>query len=625
MIQKTLYEEALMRNPFTDEFKMERQELLNYIFEGRRTKFGKIKLNSDDLYPHILKHYMESLIEAADDLIVDAGCFHNLMNMITHKFIRLLPDLFRYYPIRFSDLDEDTQTFIIKIVRNELSFKEIVKKLAKNNYIVRTILRNKSITKEIIQKIGNNKRSEIFLNAELNDVLKAKLLLNCFDIEKSEKEQIKICNPLDYDLDKSQRLISDVAYFETNSKDKDKQFFDDLRKLLILEYFNIDFKIRTEIPVELHETIEETMKLMFSLIADDLSYSYKFPDMIIKNANYAPLKPIPENQIIFRKHCLLFNDVDFDNFQHTEIINNLLQRTLKGYEYVGFKKCLFNSPILINNKDNVDCKVFFDDCIFNSVYHVETGKDRLLNYFNNCIIYGNFIFGKSKLNSHLPCNIEFYNSVFMPHASLEISDITESYPKQRFIQIDNTVFNGHLKMANISKEADIRFIMRNFAINSPFVIENCYFNKESLIDNLSFAKSNTQTMKDSINNLTRWLQISGLNKTAFDDGLLKDETTKEMITEADKDINAYKIACESGFLKPKYAAFYLSMSKDNLAKKRMADKQRVTRETIPYIGEGKSILYPLDALKAYKIKDWDTLKKLREKYSKNESNSADSE
>lgn len=120
-----------MRNPFTDEFGMERQELLNYIFEGRRTKFGRIKLTYEDLNPHILKHYMESLIDAADDLIVDAGNFHNLMNLITHKFIRLLPDLFFYHPIRFSSLDEDVQTFIIKIVRNELSFKEIVKKLAK--------------------------------------------------------------------------------------------------------------------------------------------------------------------------------------------------------------------------------------------------------------------------------------------------------------------------------------------------------------------------------------------------------------------------------------------------------------------------------------------------------------
>jgi hypothetical protein len=67
------------------------------------------------------------------------------------------------------------------------------------------------------------------------------------------------------------------------------------------------------------------------------------------------------------------------------------------------------------------------------------------------------------------------------------------------------------------------------------------------------------------------------------------------------------------------------MSKDNLAKKRMADKQRITRETIPYIGDGKSMTYPLEALHAFKMQDWDTLKKLREKYSKNESNSADSE
>ena len=132
-------------------------------------------------------------------------------------------------------------------------------------------------------------------------------------------------------------------------------------------------------------------------------------------------------------------------------------------------------------------------------------------------------------------------------------------------------------------------------------------------------------MKDSIKTFAKSLHASGLNNLIIENGLSDDETDNTTFSEADKDIHAYKIACKSGFLKPKYAALYLSMSKDNLAKKRMADKQRVTRETIPYIGEGKSILYPLDALQAYKIKDWDTLKKLREKYSKNETNSADSE
>ena len=114
-------------------------------------------------------------------------------------------------------------------------------------------------------------------------------------------------------------------------------------------------------------------------------------------------------------------------------------------------------------------------------------------------------------------------------------------------------------------------------------------------------------------------------KIAFDDGLLKDETTKEMIIGADKDMQAYKIACESGFLKPKYAASYLGMSKDNLAKKRMADKQRITRESIPYVGQGKSISYPKDALDAYNSQDWDLLKKLREKYAQKDTGTDDSE
>ena len=155
----------------------------------------------------------------------------------------------------------------------------------------------------------------------------------------------------------------------------------------------------------------------------------------------------------------------------------------------------------------------------------------------------------------------------------------------------------------------------------PFTVDKCYFSKYSKFQNVSFNAEPSQELDDSINQFANSLMASGLQAAAEQAGIIK--TNYEAPEEFD--IQAYKIACESGFLKPKYAASYLGMSKDNLAKKRMADKQRITRESIPYVGQGKSISYPKDALDAYNSQDWDLLKKLREKYAQKDTGTDDSE
>ena len=82
----------------------------------------------------------------------------------------------------------------------------------------------------------------------------------------------------------------------------------------------------------------------------------------------------------------------------------------------------------------------------------------------------------------------------------------------------------------------------------------------------------------------------------------------------DFDYDAYKVAYETGFLKSEYAAYLLEKSVSNLEKKRKKDRETPSRDSIPFIGEGKNIKYPVEALLAYKSKDWDKLKELRHKY-----------
>jgi len=63
-----------------------------------------------------------------------------------------------------------------------------------------------------------------------------------------------------------------------------------------------------------------------------------------------------------------------------------------------------------------------------------------------------------------------------------------------------------------------------------------------------------------------------------------------------------------------YAARYLGMKKITLQKKRTADRKKTTRDTIPFIENGRDIRYPVEALEAYKANDWNKLKELRKKY-----------
>jgi hypothetical protein len=76
----------------------------------------------------------------------------------------------------------------------------------------------------------------------------------------------------------------------------------------------------------------------------------------------------------------------------------------------------------------------------------------------------------------------------------------------------------------------------------------------------------------------------------------------------------YQDALQTGWLKPEYAARFLGRSIRTLQEKRKKDKYQITRDSIPFIGEGKDILYPLEALKAYLAQDWNLLKELRKKH-----------
>lgn len=586
-----------MKSPFDDTYDITKQEIANFVFLGRKNRFDKLKFSYNDLHPYLLKQYMEYIISREKELRSSIKDVHSLLSTISSKFLILINELFFHEFLAFSQLDVDTKSFLIKLLKKEISLKEALKTFKKNGRIINLLLKNKRISKKFLKDILKYDTLGRCVTNGVDDDFMAGIVIDYIDISLS---------------------------FNEDEMDKELQLVNCLRLLLKLEYSPQSATIIPSIPKELYGSITKIYQLMCSFISGDINEQsiYTFET---KGENHS-LVPLPENQVSFRENCLLLQDINFDSEEGIEIFERIVGNRFKYYRFAGFKHCYFDRSIVLNDKF-ISSNIYFDDCSFNKTYQVKICKPGILMRFNKCTFFGKVVFGKNASIKYLPCNIEIRDSIFKPGSSIEISNITETkgltFGKVAFL---NTIFNGNFKLTNLSQQANTLFSIHNIAITTPFVIENCYFNSDTVIDGLSFAITPKQAMSGAIKAFAKTLELSGLRNIAIENELLDNEMSNNSEdNEADKDMQSYKLECDSGFLKPKYAAYYLGMSKDNLAKKRMADKRQITRESIPYVGEGKSIAYPLDALKAFKASDWALLKELREKYAKNESANSDSE
>ena len=157
--------------------------------------------------------------------------------------------------------------------------------------------------------------------------------------------------------------------------------------------------------------------------------------------------------------------------------------------------------------------------------------------------------------------------------------------------------------------------MKNVSFGNQFKVKDINLSKSSIFENLTFSSIPSIQMDNARKDLYNAMKDAGLEERANELGIMPEIKNKKLTS----DDREYHNALETGFLKSEYAAYFLNKSPSYLSKKRIKDKKQITRDSIPFVGEGKDILYPLDALQAYQAKDWNTLKELRKKY-KNEDN-----
>ena len=260
---------------------------------------------------------------------------------------------------------------------------------------------------------------------------------------------------------------------------------------------------------------------------------------------------------------------------------------------VCFVRCHFNSPEISFSVNPL--RMYFKECIFERQVSFYNSEKKI--EFDTCLFYG-------AVKTFCLEDLWIHHSTFELGGSLLIND-------NKLFTFEDAIIKGKFEIE--AEEIELKW--NNVSLFEPFELKYAKLNPLSEIQNIAFASIQNPQMDKSRKDLYEVMKNAGLEEQAKAQGIYAVEETKET---NDFDYDAYKVAYETCFLKSEYAEYLLEKSVSYLGQKRKKDKERTTRDSIPFIGEGKNIKYPVDALLAYKSKDWDKLKELRQKYKSKE-------
>ncbi|MBQ6854376.1 MAG: helix-turn-helix domain-containing protein [Alphaproteobacteria bacterium] len=311
--------------------------------------------------------------------------------------------------------------------------------------------------------------------------------------------------------------------------------------------------------------------------------------------NYNPLQKDSTRPVI------IFERISF-SIEQCDLIRKLLTQKI-DYEDrqvnvdVFFINCHFSTPIVITEPVETDvcfrgCK-FSRDCVF------------------KCDISGHLIFTDCKFRDRLDfedasiSQMFFIEGCFFDKNSLFNLSNAKLKSRAKCI-IKNTQFAGRFEAqgAEISSFS----VFSNISFFNVFNFNQTKFNGHCIFDNIAFAHPTSQAIVEAQKIWAKALEKSGCEKEIANLGL----NIAQNIDDTEE--REYQDALQKGWLNPKQAARFLGKSVRTLQEKRKNDQMQITKESLPFKGVGRDIVYPLDALKAYLEQDWNLLKELRKKH-----------
>ena len=452
---------------------------------------------------------------------------------------------------------------------------------------------------------------------------------------------------LHYFLKKTSSQIA-KKYIELELKRKDDSWLD--RRVKILEFLVFvcdDIEFTDAVPEELYPQMYHLIKHAINLIFSEFDEIYLTPNLDFIEEEI-PLKKIPKNIYMYDYGLV----IDGYKFHSTNDIKGCFSYELKkeDIQFVCFKNCEFEKL----NTIYLDTNAYFQNCIFTDELKILGRRDYSME-FSGCKFYKEVSVPSLQIHS---CDLSILNSIFEENAPFIISRIFSrtyneppkehlygdgpslmSYEKSDMLDklhpgrngtlglgkysslnsdkfqaiihdssnliLENVIFNSSV---NLEEICDMDVILKNVSFFKPFRIRKARLRKNSSISNICIPMNKSLEFEESKKELYNALVASNLEEIVENLNL----TPKKRKSTVD-DLE-YQEAIQKGWLNPKQAARFLGKSVRTLQEKRKNDQIQITKESLPFKGEGRDIVYPLDALKAYLAQDWNLLKELRKKY-----------
>ena len=615
-------------------------ENLSKLFYGNIHRYTEPKLDyKSDVLPYLLKIYMERLLKHKDEFLCkhEFNDFGEVIEFIRYRFLYILKDTFVFYR------DTNENRAIYDIFSGKASKKDIVKYFKEKNGICYILMKDEMFRKSISGYTPSDRFAKKVEKC-FNKLISGAIYYVPYLIEKKKR----YFEPTTDGLKTEIALEGGVCSYYSFDDDSCYSSYDEKLSSLISILLYIDcipkqIQIYEHIPYTYKELFEQFFHFMFMALSrqtnkkdvEELISRYSITMLSSeKKTKFENAKGIKIND-----NSLLIENMKFGKHDTKSLYSELIYNQFGLFEYIGFRNCLFEGECktLIANHQ---ISLFYENCEFLGNLSIECTETNMNINFLNCHFHKNVDCTMQDTGNYCLYDVYFQNSYFDEGSSLYLTNGNSfaDFRSMGSLTLKDVIFKGTLNFTNVVGLPEFVINIDGVAFFEPFIIDNCIFHKESTIKNIAISTQKTELMENSIEQFVKSLKASDMEETIKELGLIKSDTKEKTTPDIQEqnvsdgdggflkykqtetfDMQSYRLACESGFLKPKYAAYFLGMSKDNLAKKRMADKKQITRESIPYLGEGKYIVYPIDALQAFKASDWALLKELRERYAKDES------
>ena len=377
-------------------------------------------------------------------------------------------------------------------------------------------------------------------------------------------------------------------------------------KMLIgLNLFHHVYYLNDIVPEEMTPIIKKYIKMLYNILEIE-----EKPTVIPhKNQPQNKEQEIAQKGIFVREGAIVLKNIYFgDILEASRIFEILDDRTPGLNRPIFLEGCCFDSYHWMFHPLNRQ-SILFKNCHFKCNFTWTEQSEAGDIVFDNCVISGSMEF-----NPNPGATIYIDDCVFEKDSFLKFE--SDKQPMDQRVCITNCTFYGGFELSKWDK---ITLKMENITFYEPFSIKDVTFSKQTKVSNLCFPSVLSPEIEASKKQLHDALFASDLKEMAESLNLLSSSKQKK----GKFDDAAYQAALQSGWLKPEFAAYFLEKSTNYLAKKRMDDKKKLTQQSLPFKGDAKDIQYPVDALLAFKAKDWNKLKELRKKYNKNNNKSSE--